>query len=361
MRRRDFIRGMGAGSLTLGAAATSVGASLGKPQFNWTMVTTWPTNFPGLGTGANRLAESIVAMSGGRIAIRVHGAGDLVPTYGVFEAVSKGAADMGHGSAIYWKDRSPAIPFFSSIPFGMSASQANGWLYHGGGLDLWTEVYDPFGLIPMPVGNTGVQMGGWFNKEIRTVADLDGLKMRIPGLGAEVLARAGGRPVDLPGEALLGALQDGSLDAAEWVGPYNDLAFGLYKAAKYYYYPSWQEPATVMEAIINRRSYEALSPDLQAIVVHACKAANQDMLAEYSARNPVALQTLVSRFGVEVRRFPDAVIDRLRALSAKVLEERVAKDELAARVHASYRKFQIQSLEWAAIDDATRSMRNGLL
>jgi len=315
------------------------------------MVTTWPKNFPGLGTGANALAELIGEMSGGRIRIKVYGASELVPAFEVFDAVSRGTVQMGHGAAYYWKGKSEAAQFFSSIPFGMTAQEMNGWLYHGGGLELWTELYAPFGLVPAAAGNTGVQMGGWFNKEINSVADLQGLKMRIPGLGGEVLKRAGGTPVNLPGGELFTSLQSGAIDATEWVGPYNDLAFGLYKAAKYYYYPGFHEPGTTLEAIVNKVALEGLSADLQSIVLNACKVVNLDMLAEYTARNPAALETLLKQHAVDMRPYPDDVIAKLRTLSEEVVAEIAQKDELSQKVFASYQKFLSQAREWTRISE----------
>lgn len=353
MQRRDFIKGVGAGSLAVGALAGGMESAHAKAEYRWKMVTTWPKNFPGLGTGANNLATLIGEMSGGRIEIKVFGAGELVPAFEIFDAVSRGTAEMGHGSAYYWKGKSEAAQFFSTVPFGLTAQEMNGWIYHGGGMELWTELYARFGLVPAPAGNTGVQMGGWFNKEINSVEDLKGLKMRIPGLGGEVLARAGGTPVNLPGGELFTALQNGTIDATEWVGPYNDLAFGLYKAAKYYYYPGWHEPGTILEAMINKKVYDELPADLKSIVTNACKVVNQDMLAEYTARNPVALQTLIAKHNVELRRFPDDVILKLRALSDEVVAEIAQKDEFSSRVYSSYKKFLSQSKEWSGIGELT--------
>lgn len=350
MQRRDFIKGVGAGSVALGAGLAA-GAAAAKPERKWKMVTTWPKNFPGLGTGANLLAELITEMSGGRIRVKVYGANELVPAFEVFDAVSRGTAEMGHGAAYYWKGKSESAQFFSTVPFGMTAQEMNGWLYHGGGLELWTELYRDFNLVPMPGGNTGVQMGGWFNKEINSLADLQGLKMRIPGLGGEVLRRAGGTPVNLPGGELFTSLQSGAIDATEWVGPYNDLAFGLYKAARYYYYPGFHEPGTTLEAIVNREVFEGLPADLQSIVRNACKVMNQDMLAEYTARNPVALQTLLTKHGVDMRPYPDDVIGRLRELSAEVVAEIARKDDFSKKVYASYQKFLTQSKEWSRISE----------
>ena len=353
MQRRELIKGIGAGSLAIGALGGVIGSAQAKAEYRWKMVTTWPKNFPGLGTGANNLAALIGEMSGGRIEVKVFGAGELVPAFEIFDAVSRGTAEMGHGSAYYWKGKSEAAQFFSTVPFGLTAQEMNGWIYYGGGMELWTELYAKFGLIPAPAGNTGVQMGGWFNKEINSVEDLKGLKMRIPGLGGEVLARAGGTPVNLPGGELFTALQNGTIDATEWVGPYNDLAFGLYKAAKYYYYPGWHEPGTIVEAMVNKQAFDTLPADLQSIVMNACKVVNQDMLAEYTARNPVALQTLVRKHNVELRRFPDDVVLKLRALSDEVVADIAQKDEFSSKVYSSYKKFLSQSKEWSDLAELT--------
>ncbi len=227
----------------------------------------------------------------------------------------------------------------------------NGWLYYGGGMELWREMYARFNLVPMAAGNTGVQMGGWFNKEINSLADLKGLKMRIPGLGGEVLKRAGGTPVNLPGGELYTSLQSGAIDATEWVGPYNDLAFGLYKAARYYYYPGWHEPGTTLEAIVNKKAFDALPRDLQAIVENACKVVNQDMVAEYAARNNAALHELVTRHKVQVRRFPDDVLKKLRELSDQVVAELARKDQDAKRIFESFRRFREQAMAWSELSD----------
>jgi TRAP-type mannitol/chloroaromatic compound transport system substrate-binding protein len=351
MQRRNFIAG--AAGAAAAATATLSSTAWAKPEYKWKMVTTWPKNFPGLGTGANKLAELIGEMSGGRIQVHVYGAQELVPAFEVFDAVSRGTAEMGHGSAYYWKGKSEAAQFFSTVPFGLTAQEMNGWMYYGGGLELWRELYAGFGLVPAPAGNTGVQMGGWFNKEINSVADLQGLKMRIPGLGGEVLKRAGGTPVNLPGGELFTSLQSGAIDATEWVGPYNDLAFGLYKAAKYYYYPGWHEPGTILEAMINKEVFDGLPKDLQSIVMNACAVVNQDMLAEYTARNPAALQTLLTEHKVDLRKFPDDVIAKLRELSAEVVAEIAEKDAFSQKTYASYQSFLKQAREWSGISELT--------
>ena len=351
MKRRDFIRQLGAGSLAVGAGLASSRVAEARPQFKWKMVTTWPKNFPGLGTGANQLARLIGEMSGGRIRVKVYGAKELVPAFEVFDAVERGTAQMGHGAAYYWKGKSEVAQFFSTVPFGMTAQEMNGWMYYGDGLKLWRELYRPFGLLPAPAGNTGVQMGGWFNKEINSVADLKGLKMRIPGLGGEVLKRAGGTPVNLPGGELFTSLQSGAIDATEWVNPYNDLAFGLFRAAKYYYYPGFHEPGTTLEALINQKAFEALPGDLQSIVLNACKVVNQEMLSEYAARNPPALRTLVEKHHVDIRSYPADVLATLRKYSREVVAELAGKNAFSRRIYDSYSNFLKGSREWGRISD----------
>ncbi|MBF0284091.1 MAG: TRAP transporter substrate-binding protein [Magnetococcales bacterium] len=351
MNRRGFLTAA-AGAAAAGMVAPEAGAGEEKfPPVQWKMVTTWPKNFPGLGTGANHLAELIQTMSGGRIKVKVYGDKELVGAFEVFDAVSRGTAEIGHGAAYYWKGKHPAVQFFAAVPFGMTAQEMNGWIYHGGGLELWKEVYAPFGLVPAPAGNTGVQMGGWFNKEIRSLEDLKGLKMRIPGLGGEVLKRAGGTPVNTPGGEIFPALQSGAIDASEWVGPYNDLAFGLHKAAKFYYYPGWHEPGTTMECFFNKKALEALPKDLQAIVLAAAQAANLDMLSDLTARNHAALEQLINVHKVQLRKFPDDVLRRLKQLSNEVLAEVAASDPLAKKVYESFKAFRDQAAAWHRVSE----------
>jgi TRAP-type mannitol/chloroaromatic compound transport system substrate-binding protein len=350
MKRRDFIKTAGVSTIA-GATFVNAPAVHARSVIKWKMVTTWPMNFPGLGTSANKLAEIIAEMSDGRLQIKVYGAGEIAPALEVFDVVSRGTAEMGHGSAYYWKGKNENFQFFSCVPFGLTATEMTAWLYHGGGLELWTEAYKPFGVIPAAAGNTGVQMAGWFNREINTVDDLKGLKMRIPGLGGEVLARAGGTPVNLPGGELFTALKTGAIDATEWVGPYNDLAFGLYKAAKYYYYPGWHEPGTTLEALINQKAFATLSKDLQSIVLNACRVVNQDMVTEYAARNNAALDTLVNKHKVDVRRLPDVVLEKLKVLSHEVVTELANKDAASKKIYQSFNAFSTQVKKWSDISE----------
>ena len=350
MKRRDFLKSAGSGAIAAGAvtAAPYVHAST---KVKWKMVTTWPKNFPVLGTGANQLARLITEMSDARVSVKVYGSGELVPAFEVFDAVSQGTAQMGHGAAYYWKGKIEEAQFFSTVPFGMNAQEMTAWLYHGGGMKLWEDTYKPFGVKPAAAGNTNVQMAGWFNRQINSLDDLKGLKMRIPGLGGEVLKRAGGTPVNLPGGELFTSLKTGAIDATEWVGPYNDLAFGLYKAAKYYYYPGWHEPGTTLEALINQKSYDALPADLQSIVTNACKSVNQDISTEYTARNNTALKTLVNKHKVDLRRLPDDVLKRLRELSDEVVTELASKNTAANKIYKSYKKFRDDVIAWHNISE----------
>jgi TRAP-type mannitol/chloroaromatic compound transport system substrate-binding protein len=360
--RRDFLKKATTATVAT-AAVTTIGAPAivrAEKSYRWKMVTTWPKNFPGLGTGANNLAKYITDMSGGRLSVKVYGAGELVPAFESFDAVSRGTAEMGHGAAYYWKGKAEAAQFFAAVPFGLNAQEMGGWIYHGGGQELWDELYGQFGLKAFAAGNTGVQMGGWFNREINTINDYKGLKMRMPGLGGEVIKRAGATPISLPGGEIFTSLQSGAIDATEWVGPYNDLAFGFYKAAKYYYWPGWHEPGTVLECFVNKKAYEALPKDLQAIVENAMKSAYQDMLAEFMSKNNSALVELVSKHGVKLKRFSDDVLNKMGQLSQEVVAEIAAKDPMSAKVYKSFNEYRKQSINWDKIGESGYSLARSL-
>lgn len=321
------------------------GAQVSGPEiektYNWKMVTTWPKNLPGLGTSPERMAKKIEAMSNGRLKIKVYGAGEIVPAMEVFETVSQGTVQLGHGASYYWKGKVPVAQFFTAVPFGLTAQEMNGWLLHGGGLELWRELYDRYNLFPIPGGNTGVQMAGWFNKEITSLEDIKGLKMRIPGLGGEVFEAAGGTAVRMAASEIFTSMQTGVIDATEWVGPYNDLSLGLHQTAKYYYYPGWQEAGPTLEVIVNKDAWNSLPADLQAILETASLAANTDMLAEYTARNNFALRELVDNQNVELRPLPQDVLDVFREISYKMISEiPSADDELSQRIYDSYNAYR---------------------
>lgn len=320
------------------------GGAVGAPGadgevLRWKLVTTWPKNLPGLGRAPETFARRVDELSGGRLQVRVYGGGEIVPALGVFDAVAGGVAEMGHGAAYYWKGKIPAAVFFTAVPFGMTAQEMNGWLHYGGGEALWRELYAPFGVIPFAGGSTGVQMAGWFNRELRSVEDLAGLKMRIPGLAGEVFTAAGGTAVNIPGGEVYTSMQTGVIDAVEWVGPYNDIALGLHEVAEYYYYPGWHEPGAMLEFIVNEEAYASLTPRLRAVVRHAARATNQDMLDEFTARNNAALESLQAEHGVKVRRLPDEILTLLHDKSREVMADLIAADPAARKVYGSYREF----------------------
>ncbi|MCL7463258.1 TRAP transporter substrate-binding protein [Pseudomonas sp. NW5] len=326
-------------------AAPQAAASAAAPaveNITWKMVTSWPKNYPALGTGAERFAERVTTMSGGRLTIKVYAGGELVPPLEVFDAVSQGTAELGHSASYYWKGKTSASQFFTAVPFGLSTLEMNAWLHNGGGMALWEEAYAPFGIKPIHVGNTTMQMGGWFNKEINSLEDLKGLKIRMPGLGGEVLNRLGATTVNMPGGEVFTAMQTGAIDATDWVSPYNDLAFGIHKAAKYYYYPSWQEPQAAIELLVNQKAWATLPDDLKAIVEEAARGATQVLINDYIYHNAKALAEL-TRQGTELKRFPDTVLAAMRHESEQVLEQLASQSELNGRIWASMKAFREES------------------
>ncbi len=332
-----------------GLLALLATATVQAAEFNWKYATIVPPNFPVFGTGANRLAKAIETMSQGRISVHVYGAGELVSAFEVFDAVSRGTVEMGQGAPYFWKGKVPAAQLLATTPFGMTAEEMNGWFLYGGGMELYREAYAPFDIVPVLGGNTGPQMGGWFNKEINTLKDLPGLKIRVPGLGGEVYSRAGATTLNLPGSEIFPALQAGTIDATDWIAPFNDLAFGLHKAARYYYWPGWHEPGGTVEVLYSKQALDALPDDLREIVIRAGEASGHEMLAEFTANNHRALQTLLADEKVELRRFPDPVIERFRQITAEVIDELVEADPLAARIYQSQKQFLAQVSAWQRI------------
>ncbi|MBI9085673.1 MAG: TRAP transporter substrate-binding protein [Desulfobacterales bacterium] len=377
MERRDFLKKAGVAALTATGTAALVGcgekgdskeveslkkqladctkkapAPVAKPKtYQWKMVTTWPPNLPVLQTGAVRFAKRVEEASGGRLKIQVFAGGELVPPLGVFDAVSDGTVECGSGAAYYWAGKVPAAQWFAAVPFGFNAQGINAWFYSGGGLELWEEVYAPFNVIPRPQGNTGVQMGGWFRKEMNTIDDYKGLKMRIPGLGGKVIGKAGGTVVLLPGGEIFTSLERGVLDATEWVGPMHDLRMGFYKAAKYYYYPGWHEPGTCLEVMFNKQAYESLPKELQVILDAVAMETNLWSLSEFEAGNGAALQTLITEHNVNLVRFPDALLSDLRKMADEVLEEEADKDTASRKVHEAFKKFKAQVGVWGSVSE----------
>jgi TRAP-type mannitol/chloroaromatic compound transport system substrate-binding protein len=362
LNRKNFLKGIALGTLSLPVLIRSCASEnfaqqqsgpniITNKKYQWKMVTTWPPNFPILGQGCNLFAQWVKEMSGGRMEIKVYGGGELVPALEAFDAVRSGAAEMGSGAAYYWAGKTAAAQFFASVPFGMNAQQMNAWLLGGEGLKLWEELYAAFNLIPLPGGNTGVQMGGWFNREINSMDDLKGLKMRMPGLGGKVLERAGGAPVLLAGGEIYTGLERGVIDATEWIGPYHDYKMGFHQIAKYYYGPGWHEPGTVLEFFFNKERFEKLPKDLQAILRHAGLRLNGWMLAEFDAQNAVYLDKLINEEKVEIRTYPQEVLEELKLYTTEFLEDLVARDPQVKKVYRSYQTFRKSANAWSNLTE----------
>lgn len=343
------IRGLGGHSRAQDASAESANIITAR-KYQWTMVTTWPPKFPVLGEACDLFAALAQQLSGGRMEIRVFGGNELVPPLEAFDTVRQGGAELGCGAAYYWAGKSEAAQFFASVPFGMNAQQLNAWLTGGGGLELWEELYAGFNLIPFPGGNTGVQMGGWFNREISTMEDLKGLKMRIPGLGGKVLEKAGGAPVLLAGGEIYTGLERSVIDATEWLGPYHDTLMGFHEIAKYYYSPGWHEPGTMLEFFVNKEQYERLPNDLQGIIKTVSGYVAGWVHSQMEARNAQALGRFLE-MGIDIRQFPEAVLRSMRAYTAEVLAEITERDPASKKVYSSYRSFQKQAADYASITE----------
>ena len=356
LKRRDFIKKapLAGGAFLAGCASpqqTDAPAVHTGKTYEWKMVTTWPPHFPILGETADHLAHWINDMSQGRLKIQVYGGGELIPPLEGFDAVSQGVAEMCHGASYYWAGKSPSTQFFSAVPFGMNAQQMIAWITSGGGQTLWEELYAPFNLTPMPAGNTGFQMGGWFNREINTINDFQGLKMRMPGLGGKVISKAGGSAVLSAGGEIYTNIERGVIDATEWIGPYHDYLMGFYKAAKYYYYPGWHEPGTLIELIVNKQAFESLPSDLQAIVRAAAARATVWALAEFESKNNTYLQKMINEHSVQLKRFSDPILKTLRQYSQEVIDEVIASDVMSKKIYTSFDAFRKNVSGWANVSE----------
>ena len=350
--RRKLLKTGGAGALASASLFGKAPAVHAKPKYKWTMVTSWPKNFPGVGVGPFYIQKRLAELSDGRLTVDVKSAGEMVGALEVFDTVSSGKADMGHSAAYYWAKKHPALNFFTTVPFGLSAQEMSGWLSYGGGIELWDEVYAQFGLKAFAAGNTGVQMGGWFNKKINDINDFKGLKMRMPGLGGEAVSLVGCEIKRIPGGKIYESLKNKVIDASEFVGPYNDLPAKFHEVAKYYYWPGWHEPGAVAECMVNKKVFEHLPKDLQAIVTNVMESAYVNMLADYTVNNNVALTTLVQQHKVELHRFSDKVLAQLGKKSDEVLNNLVTKsDPLTKKVFKSFSEFRSKSVWWNKIGE----------
>ena len=358
LSRRDMLVGGAVGSASvLSAPAVMAQGTVTE----WKLVTSWPKNLPGPGVTAQRIADQVALLSGGAFKIRLFAAGELVPALGVFDAVSNGTADMAHTASFFWQGKIPASVYFTAIPFGLLPHEHISWIEQGGGQALWDELYAPFGIKPVMAGNTGVQMGGWYKKPLQSLDDLRGLKIRMPGLGGEVMRRLGAAPVGLPPGELFQALQTGVLDATEFLGPWSDRAMGFQKAAKYYYSPGFHEPNGTGEALFNQAACGALPEEFQAILLEACRAENGRALAESDWENAGSLQLLRQEDGVEVLSYPDDILEALRVTTGEVLLDTSRQDPMSNRIYQSHQAALKRLSPWS--DVAMRrflSARDGL-
>ena len=336
---------------TTQAVSTPGIPNIGKNRRQFRLVTSWPKDFPGLGIMANRLAEFVGTMTEGRIEIKVYSAGELVGATEVFDAVSTGAADMYHSAEYYWQGKAKGFSFFTAVPMGMTATEISGWVNFGGGQELWDKLSGRFNLKPFHAGNTGHQMGGWFKKEVNSLEDFKGLKMRIPGIGGEVVRRLGGAAVRLSGGEIYQALQSGAIDAAEWVGPWNDYAFGLYREAPYYYGPGFQEPGAAIGLGVNLDVWNSLSPNDQVIFKAACHMVNDLSIGEYTHENGKALEILKREHNIIPRTFPDDVLEKIGRTSEAVVAEIGNSNAETRAIYDSYLKARNSYRTWTEISD----------
>jgi len=341
--RRNLIAGTALGAAF---AAPSIAMAQGR---RWRMVTSWPKRLPGPGMSAERVAERIRLLSGGRLDIGVHAAGEVVPALEVLDAVGNGVAEMGHTAAFYWQGKEPATTFYTTVPFGLTPNEHVAWVEAGGGQALWDEIYAKFGAKPFMGGNTGVCMGGWFRRELKGLADLRGLKVRSLGLGGEVYRRLGATPQTTPPAEILTSLQSGVIDGAEFVGPGSDIALGLYRVATLYYGPGFNKPNGTGECIVSLKAWEALDSELKAIVAHACAAEAAFALSEMERLNVEALVALTTRNNVQLRTFPADLIAAARRQATDVLGEVASRSAAARKVHESYAAFRERVSGWSRI------------
>ncbi|MGD1952779.1 MAG: TRAP transporter substrate-binding protein [Leptolyngbyaceae cyanobacterium] len=320
------------------------------PTVRWRMATSWPKSLDTLYGAAEIVCDRIEAMTDGRFTIEPYAGGEIVPGLQVLDAVQDGTVECGHSASYYYVGKSSALAFGTTVPFGLNAQQQNAWLYHGGGLEAMQKLYATFNIISFPAGNTGVQMGGWFNKEIKTAADLQGLKMRIPGLGGKVMAKLGVNVQNLPGSEIFLALERGTIDAAEWVGPYDDEKLGLQKAAQFYYYPGWWEPGPAFDMMINLEAWESLPPIYQEVVKTACVESNISTLAKYDAVNGAALQSLLGA-GAQLRPFSDEILAAAEKAAFEIYEESASQDPAFKEIYDQWTSFRKSVYGWNRLNE----------
>jgi len=341
--RRNLMAGA---ALTGAVAAPNVARAQTR---RWRMVTSWPKRLPGPGMSAERVAERIKAMSGGRLEISVSAAGEVVPAFEVLDAVGGGVAEMGHTASFFWQGKEPAAVFYTTVPFGLTPNEHVAWVDAGGGQALWDELYAPFGVKPFMGGNTGVCMGGWFRREIKSREDIRGVKIRSLGLGGEIYRRLGATAQTTPPAEIMTSLQTGMLDAAEFVGPGSDIALGLYRVAPMYYAPGFNKPNGTGECIVSLKAWNALDSEMKAIISHACAVEANFALSEMERLNVEALNALVTQHNVKLMTFPPDLIDAASKESVGVLADLAVRGATGRKVHESYIAFRERVSAWSKI------------
>lgn len=350
MERRSFLKQAGTGVAT-GAAITAapfVHAQSSLPTVNWRLASSFPKSLDTIYGGAEVIAKRVAAATGGKFNIKVFAGGEIVPPFSVVDAVQKGTVECSHTAPYYFFGKDPTFAFACAVPFGMTARQQNAWMYHGGGMALMREFLKDYNIVNFPAGNTGAQMGGWFRKEVNSVADLKGLKIRIGGFGGAVLSKLGVVPQQIPGGDIYPSLEKGTIDAAEWVGPYDDEKLGFFKVAKNYMYPGWWEGGTEIDFFVNDKAWEALPAEYKAILEAACYEANVDMTAKYDAANPQALKRLIAQ-GIKLMPFSNDILVASYKAATEVFEETAEKNPRFKKVYESYRKFREDQVQWLAV------------
>jgi len=344
MKRRTFLT---AGSAAAATAVASPAVASGKRELK--MALAWPLNYPGFGTSAQILAKKITEATGGKLTVTVHGANELVPVQDMFDAVASGQIDMYHAIEYYWEAKNPAFNFFASVPFGLSPIEMDTWLNKYGGQELWDELSARYNIKPLAAGNTGVQMGGWFNKPIRTISDMRGLRIRVTGLAAEVAKSFGAEPVIVPGGKVVDALKSEEIDAAEWVGPWNDMALGLHRAAKYYYHPGFHEPGTQISVGMNLDLWIGLSEGEKELIKMACRTEAVRMLAEFNSRNAAAITEFAKTRSQDIVSFPDTVLNEFGKASSQVAMNIAESNDHAKRIFDNFVSARYQLLRWTKV------------
>ena len=350
MERRSFIRQTGlAGVLAAGVAPAVVHA---QANIRWRLASSFPKSLDTIFGAAEVFAKKVSDMTGGKFQISTHAAGELMPAFGVVDGVQGGTVEVAHTAPYYFFGKDETFAIGCAIPFGLNSRQMTAWMYEGNGLKLMREFYAKYNIISFPGGNTGAQMGGWYRKEIKSLDDIKGLKMRIGGFAGKVLERMGAVPQNIPGGEIYQALEKGTIDAAEWIGPYDDKKLGFNKVASYYYYPGWWEGGPQLDIMINIKAFEALTPEYKAIIESASAYAHVDMQAKYDARNPQALKDLVAS-KVQVLPFPKAVMDAAFKESMSLYEELNAKNANWKKVYEDYSAFRRDQNLWFRFSEST--------